>query len=100
MDTFLPREIYLIIGILIFAFLIFLLFFYDNLKKEDTNNQNAIKKTSDVLGKENSINLNLAVTYSEMNQKEKAKELLQKIKLDQLEEDEKDTYQNISQKIK
>ena len=47
MDTFLPREIYLIIGILIFAFLIFLLFFYDNLKKEDTNNQNAIKKTSE-----------------------------------------------------
>ena len=100
MDTFLPREIYLIIGILIFAFLIFLLFFYDNLKKEDTNNQNAIKKTSDELGKENSINLNLAVTYSEMNQTEKAKELLQKIKLEQLEEDEKDTYQNISQKIK
>ena len=100
MDTFLPREIYLIIGILIFAFLIFLLFFYDNLKKEDTNNQNAIKKTSDELGKENSINLNLAVTYSEMIQIEKAKELLQKIKLDQLEEDEKDTYQNISQKIK
>ena len=100
MDTFLPREIYLIIGILIFAFLIFLLFFYDNLKKEDTNNQNAIKKTSDELGKENSINLNLAVTSSEMNQIEKAKELLQKIKLDQLEEDEKDTYQNISQKIK
>ena len=100
MDTFLPREIYLIIGILIFAFLIFLLFFYDNLKKEDTNNQNAIKKTSDELGKENSINLNLAVTYSEMNQIEKAKELLQKIKLDQLEEDEKNTYQNISQKIK
>ena len=100
MDTFLPREIYLIIGILIFAFLVFLLFFYDNLKKEDTNNQNAIKKTSDELGKENSINLNLAVTYSEMNQIEKAKELLQKIKLDQLEEDEKDTYQNISQKIK
>ena len=100
MDTLLPREIYLIIGILIFAFLIFLLFFYDNLKKEDTNNQNAIKKTSDELGKENSINLNLAVTYSEMNQIEKAKELLQKIKLDQLEEDEKDTYQNISQKIK
>ena len=50
--------------------------------------------------KENSININLAVTYSEMNQIEKAKELLQKIKLDQLEEDEKDTYQNISQKIK
>ena len=100
MDTFLPREIYLIIGILIFAFLIFLLFFYDNLKKEDTNNQNAIKKISDELGKENSINLNLAVTYSEMNQIEKAKELLQKIKLEQLEEDEKDTYQNISQKIK
>ena len=100
MYTFLPREIYLIIGILIFAFLIFFIFFYDNLKKEDTNNQNAIKKTSDELGKENSITLNLAVTYSEMNQIEKAKELLQKIKLDQLEEDEKDTYQNISQKIK
>ena len=33
MDTFLPREIYLIIGILIFAFLIFLLFFTDNSKK-------------------------------------------------------------------
>ena len=51
MDTFLPREIYLIIGILIFAFLIFLLFFYDNLKKEDTNNQNAIKKLLMNLGK-------------------------------------------------
>ena len=100
MDTFLPREIYLIIGILIFAFLIFLLFFYDNLKKEDTNNQNAIKKTSDELGKENSINLNLAITYSEMNQIDKAKELLNKIKLDQLEEEEKNTYQTISQKLK
>ena len=52
------------------------------------------------VSKERSINLNLAVTYSEMNQIEKAKELLQKIKLDQLEEDEKDTFQNISQKIK
>ena len=100
MDTFLPREIYLIIGILIFAFLIFLLFFYDNLKKEDTNNQNAIKKTSDELGKENSINLNLAITYSEMNQIDKAKELLNKIKLDQLEEEEKNIYQTISQKLK
>jgi len=99
MDTFLPREIYLIIGILIFAFLIFLLFFSDNLKKREVNNQNELKIPSSVLGKENSINLNLAITYSEMNQIDKAKELLKKIKIEQLEEREKNIYQTISQKI-
>ena len=46
------------------------------------------------------LNLNLAVTYFEMNQIDKAKELLKKIKLDQLEEEEKNTYQTISQKLK
>ena len=100
MDTFLPREIYLIIGILIFAFLIFLLFFNDNSKKEGERNQKELNKANNELGKENSINLNLAITYSEMNQIEKAKELLNKIKLDQLEEEEKNTYQTISQKLK
>ena len=100
MDTFLPREIYLIIGILIFAFLIFLLFFNDNSKKEGERNQKELNKANNELGKENSINLNLAITYSEMNQTEKAKELLNKIKLDQLEEEEKNTYQTISQKLK
>ena len=100
MDTFLPREIYLIIGILIFAFLIFLLFFTDNSKKEGERNQKELKKPTNELGKENSINLNLAITYSEMNQIDKAKELLNKIKLDQLEEEEKNTYQTISQKLK
>ena len=100
MDTFLPREIYLIIGILIFAFLIFLLFFNDNSKKEKERNQKELNKSNNELGKENSINLNLAITYSEMNQIDKAKELLNKIKLDQLEEEEKNTYQTISQKLK
>ena len=100
MDTFLPREIYLIIGILIFAFLIFLLFFTDNSKKEGEINQKKLNKPNNELGKENSINLNLAITYSEMNQVDKAKELLNKIKLDQLEEEEKNTYQTISQKLK
>ena len=100
MDTFLPREIYLIIGILIFAFLIFLLFFNDNSKKEGERNQKELNKANNELGKENSINLNLAITYSEMNQIDKAKELLNKIKLDQLEEEEKNTYQTISQKLK
>ena len=100
MDTFLPREIYLIIGILIFAFLIFLLFFNDNSKKEGERNQKELNKANNELGKENSINLNLAITYSEMNQTEKAKELLNKIKLDQLEEEEKNIYQTISQKLK
>ena len=99
MDTFLPREIYLIIGILIFSFLIFLLFFNDKLKKGEERNQKEIKKTTNELGKENSINLNLAITYSEMNQIDKAKEFLNKIKLDQLEEEEKNTYQSISQKL-
>ncbi len=99
MDTFLPREIYLIIGILIFAFLIFLLFFTDNSKKEGERNQKELNKPNE-LGKENSVNLNLAITYSEMNQIDKAKELLNKIKLDQLEEEEKNTYQTISQKLK
>ena len=100
MDTFLPREIYLIIGILIFSFLIFLLFFTDNSKKEGERNQKELIKPNNELGKENSINLNLAITYSEMNQIDKAKELLNKIKLDQLEEEEKNTYQTISQKLK
>ena len=100
MDTFLPREIYLIIGILIFAFLIFLLFFTDNSKKEGERNQKELNKANNEVGKENSINLNLAITYSEMNQIDKAKELLNKIKLDQLEEEEKNTYQIISQKLK
>ena len=100
MDTILPREIYLIIGILIFAFLIFLLFFTDNSKKEGERNQKELNKANNELGKENSINLNLAITYSEMNQIDKAKELLNKIKLDQLEEEEKNTYQTISQKLK
>lgn len=100
MDTFLPREIYLIIGILIFAFLIFLLFFTDNSKKEVERTQKELNKSNNELGKENSINLNLAITYSEMNQIDKAKELLNKIKLDQLEEEEKNTYQTISQKLK
>ena len=100
MDTFLPREIYLIIGILIFAFLIFLLFFTDNSKKEGERNHKEFNKPNNELGKENSVNLNLAVTYSEMNQIDKAKELLNKIKLDQLEEEEKNTYQTISQKLK
>ncbi len=100
MDTFLPREIYLIIGILIFAFLIFLLFFTDNSKKEEERNQKGLNKPNNELGKENSINLNLAITYSEMNQIDKAKELLNKITLDQLEEEEKNTYQTISQKLK
>ena len=100
MDTFLPREIYLIIGILIFAFLIFLLFFTDNSKKEGERTQKELNKSNNELGKEDSINLNLAITYSEMNQIDKAKELLNKIKLDQLEEEEKNTYQTISQKLK
>ena len=100
MDTFLPREIYLIIGILIFAFLIFLLFFTDNSKKEGERTQKELNKANNELGKENSVNLNLAITYSEMNQIDKAKELLNKIKLDQLEEEEKNTYQTISQKLK
>ena len=100
MDTFLPREIYLIIGILIFAFLIFLLFFTDNSKKEGERNQKELNKPNNEHGKENSVNLNLAITYSEMNQIDKAKELLNKIKLDQLEEEEKNTYQIISQKLK
>ena len=59
-----------------------------------------MNKPNNELGKENSVNLNLAVTYSEMNQIDKAKELLKKIKLDQLEEEEKNTYQTISQKLK
>ncbi len=100
MDTFLPREIYLIIGILIFAFLIFLLFFTDNSKKEGERTQRELNKSNNELGKEDSINLNLAITYSEMNQIVKAKELLNKINLDQLEEEEKNTYQTISQKLK
>jgi len=100
MDTFLPKEIYLIIGILIFAFLIFLLFFTDNSKKGEQRNQKEFEKPINELGKENSINLNLAITYSEMNQVDKAKEFLNKIKLDQLEEAEKNTYQTISQKLK
>ncbi len=85
---------------MIFAFLIFLLFFTNNSKKGEERNQKEFKKPTNELGNENSINLNLAITYSEMNQVDKAKEFLNKIKLDQLEEAEKNTYQTISQKLK
>ena len=81
-------------------YLIFLLFFTDNSKKGGERNQKELTKPNNELGKENSVNLNLAITYSEMNQIDKAKELLNKIKLDQLEEEEKITYQTISQKLK
>ena len=72
----------------------------DNSKKEGERNQKELNKPNNELGKENSVNLNLAITYSEMNQIDKAKEFLNKIKLDQLEEEEKNTYQTISQKLK
>tara|TARA_B100000900_G_scaffold138992_1_gene117810 strand:+ start:256 stop:555 length:300 start_codon:yes stop_codon:yes gene_type:complete len=99
METFFPKEIYLLIGILIFALLIFLLFFTDNSNRSERN-QKKLKKIPNELGKENSINLNLAITYSEMNQIDKAKELLEKIKLDQLKDEEKNIYQTMSQKLK
>ena len=56
-------------------------------------------KISNELGKESSINLNLAITYSEMNQIDKAKEFLEKIKIDELEDKEKDAYYSIANKF-
>ena len=50
-------------------------------------------------GKDSSINLNLAITYSEMNQIDKAKEFLEKIKIDELEGKEKDAYYSIANKF-
>ena len=80
MDTFLPREIYLIIGIAIFCLIVFLLFFSDQSMEKKKINESQ-KKISNELGKDSSINLNLAITYSEMNQIDKAKEFLEKIKI-------------------
>ena len=57
------------------------------------------KKISNELGKDSSINLNLAITYSEMNQIDKAKEFLEKIKIDELEDKEKDAYYSIANKF-
>ena len=57
------------------------------------------KKISNELGKDSSINLNLAITYSEMNQIDKAKEFLEKIKIDELEGKEKDAYYSIANKF-
>ena len=42
---------------------------------------------------------NLAITYSEMNQIDKAKEFLEKIKIDELEDKEKDAYYSIANKF-
>ena len=57
------------------------------------------KKISNELGKDSSINLNLAITYSEMNQIDKAKEFLEKIKIDELEDKEKDAYHSIANRF-
>ena len=57
------------------------------------------KKISNELGKDSSINLNLAITYSEMNQIDKAKEFLEKIKIDELEDKEKDAYYSIANRF-
>ncbi len=98
MDTFLPREIYLIIGIAIFCLIVFLLFFSDQSMEKKKINESQ-KKISNELGKDSSINLNLAITYSEMNQIDKAKEFLEKIKIDELEDKEKDAYYSIANKF-
>ena len=98
MDTFLPREIYLIIGIAIFLLIVFLLFFSDHSKEKKKINESQ-KKISNELGKDSSINLNLAITYSEMNQIDKAKEFLEKIKIDELEDQEKEAYYSIANKF-
>ena len=98
MDTFLPREIYLIIGIAIFCLIVFLLFFSDNSMEKKKINESQ-KKISNELGKDSSINLNLAITYSEMNQIDKAKEFLEKIKIDELEDKEKDAYYSIANRF-
>ena len=57
------------------------------------------KKISNELGKDSSINLNLAITYSEMNQIDKAKEFLEKIKIDELEDKEKEAYYSITNRF-
>lgn len=98
MDTFLPREVYLIIGIVIFSLIIFLLFFSNNSTEVKQIKENP-KKRSNELGKDSSINLNLAITYSEMNQIDKAKEFLEKIKIDELEDKEKHAYHLIANKF-
>ena len=98
MDTFLPREIYLIIGIAIFCLIVFLLFFSDQSMEKKKINESQ-KKISNELGKDSSINLNLAITYSEMNQIDKAKEFLEKIKIDELEDKEKDAYYSIANRF-
>ena len=98
MDTFLPREIYLIIGIAIFCLIVCLLFFSDHSMEKKKINESQ-KKISNELGKDSSINLNLAITYSEMNQIDKAKEFLEKIKIDELEDKEKDAYYSIANKF-
>ena len=61
METLLPREIYLVIGILVFASIIFLLFFSN--EKKDKNTE--IKKVSFVvLGKDVVTKIKIAFTYA------------------------------------
>tara|TARA_X000001036_G_C20529927_1_gene745794 strand:+ start:282 stop:578 length:297 start_codon:yes stop_codon:yes gene_type:complete len=97
METLLPREIYLVIGILVFASIIFLLFFSN--EKKDKNNE--IKKDSfEELGKEVLTKLNLAITYAEMKDKSKAKKLLDSIKISELKAEEKSLYELIQDKLK
>ena len=97
METLLPREIYLIIGIFVFASIIFLLFFSKEKKDKNTD----IKKDSfEELGKEVVTKLNLAITYAEMKEKSKAKKLLDSIKISELEEEEQSLYELIQNKLK
>jgi len=97
METLLPREIYLIVGILVFASIIFLLFFSS--EKKDKNTE--IKKDSfEELGKEVVTKLNLAIAYAEMKEKSKAKKLLESIKISELEAEEQSLYELIQDKLR
>ncbi len=104
MDTVILKEIYLIIGVLIFISLFLVLFFSKNevtkeiISKNSTENT-PTKESIEDIGQKNSISLNLAYTYFEMGQNDKAQDLLSKLNQSTFSEEEKNLFENIKKKV-
>lgn len=104
MDTIILKEIYLIIGVLIFISLFLVLFFSKNEVTKEIISKNSTeniptKDTIEDLGQKNSISLNLAYTYFEMGQNDKAQDLLSKLNQSTFSEEEKYLFKNLKKKV-
>lgn len=104
MDTIILKEIYLIIGVLIFISLFLVLFFSKNEVTKEIISKNSTeniptKDSIEDIGQKNSISLNLAYTYFEMGQNDKAQDLLSKLNQSTFSEEEKDLFKNLKKKV-